>query len=141
VTETLAALSSFAVLLFIALLTGEAPTFRWFLLIPLLVVQFVFNLGAALIAARLTTHFVDVLQILPFFFRLLLYASGVIFNVTSYVESDTWVHWLFTLNPIYCFLTYGRWCMLGTELDPLVIPMLVGGFLWFRAAEERYARV
>lgn len=149
VTELLASLSSFAVLVVIALLTGESLTFRWLLLVPLLMVQFVFNLGASMIAARLTTHFVDIIQILPFFFRLVLYSSGVIFNVTSYVESDSWVRWLFTLNPMYCFITFARWCTLGGELEPIVIPsaivwslvLSVAGLLWFRAGEERYAGV
>ena len=86
VTEMLSSLPSFAVLFVIALLTGESPSIRWLLIAPLLVVQFVFNLGASLIAARLTTHFVDVIQILPFFFRLLLYGSGVIFSADAYVE-------------------------------------------------------
>jgi teichoic acid transport system permease protein len=149
VTEMLAALSSFLVLIVVAFLTGEPLTFKWLLLIPLVMVQFLFNLGASLIAARLTTHFVDVIQILPFFFRLLLYGSGVIFNVTAYVESDSWVRWLFTLNPMYCFITFARWCTLGGELQVAVIPsgiawafvLSLGGFMWFRVVEERYARV
>lgn len=149
VTEMMASLSSFVVLFVVALLTGEAPTFKWLLLVPLLAVQFLFNLGASLVAARLTTHFVDIIQILPFFFRLLLYSSGVIFNVSAYVESDSWVRWLFTLNPMYCFITFARWCTLGGDLQVSVIPsglvwsavLLFGGFFWFRAAEERYARV
>lgn len=149
VTEMLAALSSFGILVLIGLLTGEIPTFRWFLLIPLLAVQFVFNLGASLIAARLTTHFVDLIQILPFVFRLLFYASGVIFNVAAYVDSDNWVRWLFTLNPMYCFITFARWCTMGGDLQVSVIPvgicwsiaLAVAGFLFFRAGEERYARV
>jgi teichoic acid transport system permease protein len=149
VTEMLSALSSFAVLFVIALLTGETPSPRWLVLVPLLAVQFVFNLGASFIAARLTTHFVDVIQILPFFFRLVLYASGVIFNVTSYVDEGSGVRVLFVLNPMYCFITIGRWAMMGGDLDLWVVlsgtvwsfALCVGGFLFFRAAEERYARV
>ena len=56
---------------------------------------------------------------------------------------------LFTLNPVYCFITVARWAMMGGELDPAVIAsgtvwaivLCIGGFLFFRAAEERYARV
>lgn len=148
ITETLASLSAFAVLFVIALLTGESFALRWFLL-PLVVgVQFMFNLGAAMVAARLTTHFRDMQEILPFFFRLLLYASGVIFNVTAYVDDNRSVELLFVLNPLYCFLTLGRWCMVGGELDERLIVsgslwsvvLLIAGFAWFRAGEERYAR-
>ncbi|MEZ5246156.1 MAG: ABC transporter permease [Acidimicrobiales bacterium] len=149
VTEFMSALSSFLVLFGIALLTGESPSWRWFALIPLLVVQFVFNLGASMVAARLTTHFVDFIQILPFFFRLVLYGSGVIFDVTKYVHEGSRVRLLFELNPMYCFITVARWAMFGGELDPTVvvsgivwsIALCIVGFFFFRAAEERYARV
>ncbi|MEM7140312.1 MAG: ABC transporter permease [Actinomycetota bacterium] len=148
-TELLSSLSAFAVLFVIAILTGESPSLRWFLLIPLIVVQSVFNLGASFFAARLSTHFEDIIQLLPFFFRLLLYGSGVIFNVTAYVEADSWVRWIFTLNPMYCFITFARWAVMGGDLQVNVIPsglgwmavMLLGGFVFFRAGEERYSRV
>lgn len=148
VTETLASMSAFVVLFAIALLTGESFALRWFLLPLVLVVQVVFNLGAAMVAARLTTHFRDVQQLLPFFFRLLLYASGVIFNVTAYVDDNRAVELLFVVNPLYCFLTLGRWCMVGGDLDERLIlsgcvwavGLLLFGFAWFRAGEERYAR-
>ena len=148
VTEALAAISTFVVLYAIAIITGEPPSARWALLPLVVLVQLVFNLGAAMIAARTTTHFHDVIQILPFVFRLLLYASGVIFSVDAYVEKGSTAETLFVLNPIYCFLTVGRWCLTGGALDwHLLISgtvwaaaMCVGGFLWFRAAEERYAR-
>lgn len=148
-TELLAAASTFTVLFVVALLTGESPRWSWIMLVPLLAVQFLFNLGASLVAARLTTHFADLQQILPFVFRLVLYASGVIFDVRAYVESDSWIRWLFTLNPVYCFITFARWSVMGTELPPSVlisgaawsIGLLMVGFVFFRAGEERYARV
>ena len=149
VTELLAAVSTFTVLFLVALLTGESPRWSWVMLVPLLGVQFLFNLGASLVAARLTTHFADLQQILPFVFRLVLYASGVIFDVRAYVESDSWIRWLFTLNPVYCFITFARWSVMGTELPNAVmisgsawaVGLLLIGFVFFRAGEERYARV
>ena len=96
----------------------------------------------------MTTHFIDTIQILPFIFRLILYGSGVIFNVDSYVESGGIAELIFKLNPIYCFITLARWSVMGGEFPATLmviaigwsVAMLVGGFLWFRAAEERYAR-
>ena len=81
-------------------------------------------------------------------FRLILYASGVIFSVDAYVDEGSLADVLFTLNPMYCFITLGRWSVMGGDFrtDLLVsavvwsIVMFVGGFLWFRAGEERYAR-
>ena len=148
-TELFAALSTFGILFAVALLTGESPRWTWVMIAPLLVVQTAFNLGAALFTARLTTNFVDLTNILPFFFRLVLYGSGVIFNVTEYVESDSWIRWLFTLNPVYCYITFGRWAVMGAALSTAVlisgsgwsVAMLVIGFVFFRAGEERYASV
>lgn len=149
VTETLAAASTFVVLFMIAVLTGEPISLRWLALPAVACLQFLFNLGSALVAARLTTHFHDVTQILPFFFRLLLYASGVLFSVDAYVEDDSMVAHAFTLNPMYCFLSLGRWCVLdGYSVEgELVISatvwsvlLVVAGFIFFRAGEENYGR-
>lgn len=147
VTETIAFWPSFLIIYFLAFISTG---FRWqWLLLPLLIaVQAVFNTGAAMIAARMTTQFRDTTQILPFFFRLVLYASGVIFNVDSYSEGNKTVELLFTLNPMYCFITIGRWMVMGTAVkDQHFVSMfvwtvliLIFGFMWFRAAEERYAR-
>lgn len=145
-TETLASLSTFVIIYVVAILTREPFRWQWGLLIPLVAGQFVFNVGAAMMAARATTHFRDITQILPFLFRLLLYLSGVIFSVEAYV--DTSYSWLFTLNPFYCYITIGRWCIMGTNVSGNIvwsaalwtIALLIVGFLWFRAAEERYTR-
>lgn len=147
-TEFLATLPTYCVLYIVALLTGADLSLRWILLIPLLCLQFVFNTGAALITARIGSHFADTTQILPFVFRLLLYSSGVIFSVDAYVEDNPLVELLFLLNPLYCFITIGRWTVMGGDfredlfLSALVWSffILVVGFLWFRRAEETYAR-
>jgi teichoic acid transport system permease protein len=120
----------------------------WLGVLPLIGVQFVFTLGCALIAARLTTHFIDTLQILPFVFRLILYASGVIFSVDAYVDQGGLAYTLFVLNPVYCYISIARWSVIGTPMrDELIVSgtiwafvTLVVGLLWFRANEERYAR-
>ncbi|BAN03322.1 ABC transporter permease [Ilumatobacter coccineus] len=148
VTELLSSLSTFAMMYVILLIGGTTARWTWILFPVLVGVQFVFNLGAAMVAARMTTHFRDTTQLLPFFFRLLLYASGVIYNVDAYVENNPTVALLFKLNPMYCFLTIARWTLLGGSLDgSLVVSALAWsillcslGFIWFRAAESSYAR-
>lgn len=147
-TELLATIPNFFVMVAIALASGIVPRPSWVFLVPLIAVQLVFTLGAAMIAARMTTHFADTIQILPFVFRLILYASGVIFSVDAYVDEGSFADLLFTLNPMYCFITLGRWSVMGGEFraDLLVsaivwsVALFVIGFLWFRAGEERYAR-
>lgn len=149
-TETIASWSTFAVLYVIAFLTNQHLDWRWLILPVFVFIQFFFNMGSSMVAARMTTHFRDTTQILPFVFRLLLYGSGVIWNLDSYNESgNKTIEWLFTLNPMFCFIEMARWCVMdGRGLDPKYLIsacvwsflMFTLGFLWFRAAEERYAR-
>jgi len=148
VTEFAASLSTFLMMFVILLIGGESPRWTW-LLFPLVVIlQSAFNLGSSMVAARMTTQFRDTTQILPFVFRLLLYGSGVIYNVDAYVDDNEAAAVLFTLNPMYCLITMARWTIFGGDLDPAVVVSAVVwsvggaifGFLWFRAAEERYAR-
>ena len=148
-TEFLSSIPTFLVLYVTALLTGQFPRWTWLAIVPIVLLQFVFNAGLAMFAARLSTHFVDTIQILPFVFRLVFYGSGVIFSVDAYVQSDnTWLRLLFTLNPMYCFISMGRWAIMGQSCSPVLvlsavvwsIVTLFGGFFYFRGGEEGYAR-
>ncbi len=147
-TEALAAIPTFLVIYAVALIAGEPLRPAW-LMLPLIALwQVVFNLGAAMVAARITTHFRDTQQILPFFFRLLMYGSGVLFSVDEYV-TDPGLEWLFVLNPLYGFISLARWAIMGTPvaLEVMValigwtVALSIGGFFWFRAAEHSYDRV
>lgn len=148
VTEALASIPTFVVAYLVALGSGTDITWRWLMLPPLLLLMTLFNIGTAMVAGRLTTHFADTTQILPFVFRLALYMSGVIFSVDAYVEDKPLANTLFTLNPYYCFISLARWSIMAGNLqtDLLLSAILwtfvslIGGFLWFRAAEEHYAR-
>lgn len=146
-TEVMAMAGPLIVIYAVAVATGEPFALRWFLIIPLLAVQSSFNLGLAFFAARATNAVSDTTQVLPFVFRLLFYASGVLFNVESYIESGSYA-WAFEFNPLYCILTTGRWCMLGGTLDTKLLAILLGyaiivpvlGLLWFRRGEGEYGR-
>ncbi len=145
-TETLSMLPSLLVIGVVAVVTGETPSPRWLLLIPVMGVLAVFNLGAALFAARATSVVRDVEQILPFVFRILLYASGVLFSAAEFAEGS--YRWFFTLNPVYAFLTIARWTILGSDVSLSLllsagiwtVVLTVTGFLWFRAGEASYGR-
>ncbi len=60
-----------AVLVVVAIATGEGISRRWLVLPLVLLVHTAFNLGGAFVAARLNDAVRDVQQILPFIFRLL----------------------------------------------------------------------
>jgi teichoic acid transport system permease protein len=75
---------AFLVLFGIVLASGEPLTWYWLLLIPVLIMQTLFNSGAAFILARFGAGFDDVSQLLPFVVRTWFYASGVMFSIQTF---------------------------------------------------------
>ena len=144
-TEFLAFLPGLLVMFITCLATGTRPQLSWLLVPILLIVHFIFNTGVTLIAARATTHFNDVKNILPFVFRLLFYGSGVLFSVDAYVTNDL-VRSLFAINPIFDLLEIYRWAILGGDVSFVeVIGLLLWtvafftfGIFWFRQGESSY---
>ena len=124
--------------------TGERPSMRWLALPAVLAAQFLFNFGAALLVARIGASVPDLHQLLPHLFRLLFYASGVIFSVEAFVSSPAWRR-AFALNPIYDVITCARWCLVGEPADVWVTVGLLGwciampvlGFVVFHRSEQR----
>jgi len=143
--QTFAFLPALGVALLALLATGERPTLRWLLLIAVLAAVYVFNLGAALLVARIGASVRDLQRLLPHLMRLLFYASGVIFSVEAFITSDAWRR-AFAVNPVYDLITCARWCLLGTDVgSPVVVGMVVWcvllpvvGFLAFRGAERSF---
>ena len=142
--QTVAFVPALVLALVAVLATGERPSLRWLALPGVLVAQFAFNLGAALLAARIGASFRDLRQILPHLFRLLFYASGVIFSVEAFVHGTVWRR-AFALNPAYDIITSARWCLLGEPMDMWVLAgllvwcslMPVAGFFVFHRSEQR----
>lgn len=147
VFETAAFVPAILVMLLVAMFSGVTPGVSWLLLAPVLLLQLTFNLGTVLVVARLADRYRDIQQVLPFLFRILLYVSGILFSVQHYVDSALGRK-LFALNPIYSLISLARGAILG---EPIGLTMwvsaiawaavlLLGGFVFFRAAEERYGR-
>jgi teichoic acid transport system permease protein len=147
ITEALATVAPVVVMYLVALASGETPTWTWLLVLPFMGVQLVFNFGWALVAARATSSVRDISQLLPFIFRLLLYASGVLFDVQRYTAGRSY-GWVFELNPVYCIVTLLRWTILGGEFRGDLLAIFLGwtvlvsvfGLVWFRAGEGSYGR-
>lgn len=146
--ELLAAIPTYGIMFIVGVAVGQPPSWQWLVLPVIVAWQTVFNFGAAMVAARLTSHFRDVQQLLPFFFRLLIYGSGVLFSVEAYVEEER-LHWLFIVNPVYDFIELARWSVMGLPVSTDVIVaalvwpivMLLTGFAWFKSGEHTYDRV
>ncbi|RJK95349.1 ABC transporter permease [Vallicoccus soli] len=128
--------------------SGEPPRPEWLLLVPALLLMTAFNLGVALIAARLTIHVRDIAQLLPFVSRLFFYLSGIFYSVELTVE-DGPLKTVMQSNPVHIFITLVRDAFSDAEATPswmwpagaawAVVTLLVG-LVFFWQAEERYAR-
>jgi teichoic acid transport system permease protein len=140
-----------AVLAVVALATGEGIALRWLLLPAIVLLHSGLNLGGAFIAARLNDSFRDVQQLIPFFFRLLMYLSGVMFPLETFLTSDragSVLPTLIRLNPLIGIIDMYRYVFLGLPVyDGDLIKGLAGsvvvlifGFWYFRSAESQYGR-
>lgn len=144
--QTLAFLPAIAIMLLMAVATGEPPRLTWLLLAVVFALQALFNLGGTLVLARLADRFRDVQNVLPFAFRLAFYLSGILYLAEEYVPSSLLP--LLNVNPFYVFVTLARAPVLGDQTTLVLwlsavawaLGLFVIGFWYFRAAEHRYGR-
>jgi teichoic acid transport system permease protein len=148
IQETFAQATAVAAMLVIVMLTGVLPSFTWLFIVPIVVVQALFNFGLSLLAARATFHFRDVQQFLPYLMRIWFYMSGIFFSVEFVRErAGETAAFLFELNPAYAFIELTREAVMygGTRGDLWLIAgvwtlvAFVGGVLYFRASENEYS--
>jgi teichoic acid transport system permease protein len=148
--ELLTFLPSVAIILVVAVLTGESVEVAWLLLVPLTALMLVFNAGLAMAASRLTVHFRDLEEILPFALRLWFYMSGVLYPVDR-IGDKLGGGWqtTFEANPANVYITIGRQAVLdGTTSATLWlegVAWAVGVFavalVFFRRHELEYGDV
>jgi len=81
----------------------------WFLLIPTVILQTMFNVGAALIVARLGGSLADVSELIPFILRITRYFCGVMYMVTTLPATvPEWGIKLLSLNPPAVYISLVR---------------------------------
>lgn len=123
-------------------------SWRWLLFPAIFLLQAVFNLGIAFIAARLVFQVPDVRHLLQFVRRLWFYGSAVLFTFERFVSHPDIVAVL-QLNPAFIVLDMSRDVLVyGVTPEPRSWLLLLGwataslvlGFLYFWRAEERYGR-
>lgn len=130
--------------------TGEPITWTWLLVPVVFAVMTVFNVGVAMIAARLTVHVRDMTQVIPLLTRILFYSSGIFYSLEKVLaDKPEWLLTVAQLNPINVFLKLVRAQIVtgneATAVNWLVvigssIVLLVVGVIFFWRAEERYGR-
>lgn len=149
ISTTLEQLLAFGPALFVIAVTmvldGVPYSLRMLLIVPVIALQQGLNLGAGFFVARLGARYSDVREILPHFFRIMLYISGVIFSVEDRVQNAT-LRELFAVLPFYDLVTVARWALMGTDVTPGVwiaffawsIGLPIFGFVFFRRGESTY---
>lgn len=146
-------LFSMIVLFAVAIGFGSYPTLSWLLIVPVLALQFLFNIGLALIMARLGSKTPDLAQLMPFVMRTWMYASGVMYSIPVMLASKPqWIADVLQWNPAAIYMDLMRFALIDSygsdNLPPHVwavaggwaVFVAVGGFVYFWKAEERYGR-
>jgi teichoic acid transport system permease protein len=109
-------LLSMLVMFAIVLGDGEPLTWYWLYLLPALVLQATFNMGAALIMARLGAGAQDFSQLIPFFTRIWRYFCGVMYSIASLPASlPEWAKDLLSLNPAAVYISLVRYAIMATQ--------------------------
>lgn len=154
--ETYAQIPALLAMLAIAWMTGERPLLTWLWLVPIVLVQSVWNLGFGLALARLTFHFRDTEKLFPYFLRIWFYTSGIFFGLELVREKvadnglfGEIVVWIFAVNPMFGFITLTREAVMDGTTDWFYWRnILVASFalfvfaVWFfRSKEHEYSRV
>jgi teichoic acid transport system permease protein len=97
------------VLFVIVLVSGEPLTWYWFLLVPAVVLQTLFNTGAALMVARMGGSVADVSELIPFFLRITRYFCGVMYMVSTLpAKIPDWALQVLSLNPPAVYISLVR---------------------------------
>jgi teichoic acid transport system permease protein len=150
VQEVQQQLVSLGILAVIVLLTGEPITWLWLGVVPVVLMQTVFNVGLCMLVARWTAASRDVAQLVPFVMQTWRYLSGVMFSIPIFTaDLEPWVEKVLYLNPMTEYIELMRACLLqGYEIPQYLwafaagwaLVTLVVGFVVFYRAEETYSR-
>jgi teichoic acid transport system permease protein len=118
IVELQQTLLSLLVLLAIMLGSGEPLTVYWFLMLPALLLQAMFNTGAALIVARMGGSVQDVGELIPFLLRVSRYFCGVMYMVTTLpAHIPDWALKVLMLNPAAVYISLVRVSLMKTYRD------------------------
>jgi len=106
---------SMLVLFVIILVVGDPVTWYWLLIIPILLLQTIFNVGVGLLVARLGSQVNDFSQLLPFLLRTWMYLSGVMFSIATLTQVPARAKAILQLNPAALYITLMRNALLLSQ--------------------------
>ncbi len=145
-------LPTVAIMLVFLVATGHFPNWHWLLLAPLLVIFFFFNAGLALVTARLSVHWRDLNNFLPFLTRFFFYTTGIFFSIEKRFADHPWLIKITDFQPVHEVLSLARASLLEGPYYAVnglywiysfvwALAIFVFGIWFFWRAEERYGRV
>lgn len=149
IRQFLNTLPQIGLLLITLLVFQQGITWMWLLMIPVVLMMTIFNLGIAMIMARIAAQVQDINKLLPFVIRILFYTSGIFFSMDKLLKDHPTVLAVLKFNPIYDFIELARGLLVhGYEATPFLwltsagwaILAAVIGVFFFWKAEERYGR-
>ncbi len=107
---------SMVVMFVIVLVQGEPLTWYWFLAVPVLLLQTLFNIGASLIIARVGADLNDVSQLVPFLTRVWRYFCGVMYSIATLPATlPLWAKEILQLNPAAVYISLMRLSIMETQ--------------------------
>ena len=115
--------------------------------IPFALLAFVIALGAGLGLSSLNVRFRDVRNVLPLVTQIWLFATPVVYTLTSLPSPWRRLAWL---NPMTSVMLGFRWALVGTPAPSVLgvavgtavaLAFLAGGFVYFTRAERRFADI
>ena len=137
-----------SILFFLLLVPPLEPvSWTWLLLVPVFLLQTVFNWGLGMLLAPAVYKIPDLANMLSFVMRLWMYSSGIFYDPSRFV-SDPRILALFHFNPLYQVLSMSRGLVLRAQvpswsswavLTGSSVLVLAVGFLVFWYNEESYA--
>ena len=128
----------------------EVITWRVILVIPVIILQTIFNVGLACFLARLGHKIPDLTNFMSIVSRFWLYGSGVFFSIEDRLGDHPALLAAMQYNPMHAYLTLVRNSLLyGVDSDPKMwivgtvwaFGLLIVGFLFFWRGEENYGRL
>lgn len=147
--ELLHLLPAIFVLLTVTFLTGEPLRWELLLLLPAVLLAYLFATGLAFICARLVAEISDLANLLPFVTRAMMYISGVFYPLSHFVEKWGSFGAVLENQPLAVYLDLARSAVLPeiTASPQLwawgaawAVGTLVVGFVFFWHAEAKYGR-
>lgn len=130
-------------------ISGIWPGVHTLWLIPTIAIHVVFNFGLATLVARIAVPFRDLNNLVPYFTRLWLYLSPILYPPSFLDGQPPWVHFGIGLNPLQPVLGLYRHALVGMPVNlssnllaaaAWAIGIAVVGGFWFVKYEGRMAR-